>query len=68
MSDATIDVKRLSLSRKVQLRSELLDQLSKWRKLQEDGVVGENEYEELKDTILSDIEQYNFIIIVYMYT
>ena len=42
---------------KVTVRSELLDQLSKWHKLNEDGVVSDIEYEDLKKTILSDIDQ-----------
>ena len=42
---------------RVSMRSELLDQLSKWYKLNADGVVSDSEYEELKKTILSDIKQ-----------
>lgn len=42
---------------KVSLRSELLDQLSKWHKLNESGVITGSEYEELKCTILQDIKQ-----------
>lgn len=42
---------------RVSVRSELLDQLSKWHKLSMDGVVSDAEYEELKKTILSDIKQ-----------
>ena len=41
----------------VSMRSELLDHLSKWHKLNADGVVSDSEYEELKKTILSDIKQ-----------
>lgn len=42
---------------KVSIRSELLDQLAKWHKLNETGVVSDEEYEDLKKTILSDIKQ-----------
>lgn len=42
---------------KVVIRSELLDQLGKWHKLNEAGVVSDSEYEDLKKTILSDIKQ-----------
>ena len=42
---------------RVSIRSELLDQLSKWHKLNADGVVSDAEYEELKKTILTDIKQ-----------
>ena len=42
---------------RVSVRSKLLDQLSKWHKLNTDGVVSDIEYEELKKTILTDIKQ-----------
>lgn len=42
---------------KVSVRSELLDQLAKWHRLNEAGVVSDGEYEDLKKTILSDIKQ-----------
>ena len=42
---------------KVSVRSELLAQLDKWHKLSEAGVVGDSEYEDLKNNILSDIKQ-----------
>lgn len=42
---------------KVSVRSELLDQLEKWHKLSEAGVVDDVEYEDLKKNILSDIKQ-----------
>ena len=42
---------------RVSVRSELLDQLGKWHKLNEAGVVSDDEYEELKKNILSDIRQ-----------
>lgn len=50
------DVATSSTSR-VSIRSQLLDQLSKWHKLNIDGVVSDDEYEELKKTIISDIKQ-----------
>jgi hypothetical protein len=51
------DVTSSSTSASVSVRSDLLDQLSKWHKLNADGVVSDSEYEELKKTILSDIKQ-----------
>ena len=47
----------VSPSKKVSIRSELLDQLSKWHKLSECRVVSNTEYEDLKKKILSDINQ-----------
>ena len=47
----------VSPAKRVSVRSELLDQLAKWHKLNEGGVVSNEEYEELKITILSDIKQ-----------
>ena len=51
MLDSAVDKSRVSV------RSELLDQLGKRHKLNEAGVVSDDEYEELKKTILSDIRQ-----------
>lgn len=50
-------VANVSPIKKVSVRSELLDQLAKWHKLNENGVVSNEEYEELKKTILSDIKE-----------
>lgn len=47
----------ISPTKKVSVRSELLDQLSKWHKLSEAGVVSSSEYDELKQKILSDIKE-----------
>ena len=52
-----VEEQLLSPSKKVSLGSELLDQLSKWHKLNESGVITGSEYEELKCTILQDIKQ-----------
>lgn len=41
---------------RVSVRTELLDQLGKWHKLNEAGVMSNTEYEELKQQILSDIK------------
>ncbi len=45
------------LSNKEIVRSELLDQLTKWHHLNEAGVVSDEEYEDLRKTILTDIKQ-----------
>ena len=50
---AVTDLATISAS----VQSELLDQLSEWHKLSEDGVVSTSEYKVLKKTILSDIKQ-----------
>ena len=47
----------ISPSKKVSVRSELLDQLTKWHNLSECGVVSHEEYEELKKKILEDIRK-----------
>lgn len=46
-----------SPSKKLSARSELLDQLTKWHKLSEAGVVSDEEYKHLKEKILADINQ-----------
>ena len=52
----------ISPSKKVSVRSELLDQLTKWHNLSECGVVSHEEYEELRKKILGDIK-HNYVII-----
>ena len=47
----------VSPTKKVSVQSELLNQLAKWHKLNETGVVTDVEYEDLKKAILSDIKQ-----------
>ena len=47
----------ISPSKKVSVRSELLDQLSKWHTLNQTGVVSDEDYEDLKKNILQDIKQ-----------
>ncbi len=46
----------LSPGRKVNLRSELIDQLQKWHNLRDIGAISPKEYEDLQQTILADIK------------
>ena len=46
----------ISPGRKVNVRSELIDQLEKWHKLLDLGVIAQEEYDELRGKILSDIK------------
>ena len=46
----------VSPGRKVNIRSELIDQRQKWHKLLDSGVVTQGEYDNLKEKILSDIK------------
>ena len=60
---STPDSKRAAVStgvspgRKVNIRSELINQLDKWHRLLDSGVVSKEEYDELKGKILSDIKE-----------
>ena len=45
-----------SPGRKIQVRTELIDQLDKFYKLKESGALSSTEYDELRSTILSDIK------------
>ena len=45
-----------SPGRKVTLRTELIDQLEKWNRLHTAGVIDEDEYQELRKSILADIK------------
>ena len=47
----------ISPCRKVNLRSELIEQLDKWHKLLDSGAINQQQYDELQQTILSDIKQ-----------
>ena len=46
----------ISPGKKVRVRSELIDQLDKFHKLKESGVISSTEYDELRSTILTDIK------------
>lgn len=46
----------ISPGKKVRVRSELIDQLDKFHKLKESGVLSSTEYDELRSTILTDIK------------
>ena len=45
-----------SPGRKVRVHAELIDQLDKFHKLKESGVLSSTEYDELRSSILSDIK------------
>jgi len=45
----------LSPGKRISLRSECMDQLSKWYSLLEKGVISQSKYDELQETILGDI-------------
>ena len=47
----------ISPCRKVNLRSELIEQLDKWHKLLDSGAINQQQYDELQQTILCDIKQ-----------
>ena len=48
----------LSPGKKIQLRSELINQMSKWHDLLQAGAISQSEYDELQKTILMDIKKY----------
>ena len=45
-----------SPSTKVSMRTQLIDQLEKWKKLHTDGIIDDAEYKELRESILTDIK------------
>ena len=47
----------MSPGKKATIRSKLIDQLQKWYELLETGAISQIQYNELKETILSDIKQ-----------
>ena len=46
-----------SPSKKVGIRSELITQLKQWHALLESGVVSQNEYDEMKTAIMTDMKE-----------
>lgn len=47
-----------SPGKRIKLRSECIDQLTKWHQLMENGVISSQEYEDMHKTILGDIKKY----------
>lgn len=47
-----------SPGKRIQLRTQCIDQLTKWHKLLEDQVISSDEYAEMHKTILSDIKKF----------
>ena len=47
----------MSPGREVNMRNELIDQLDKWHKLLDSGVISPCEYGELRNKIISDIKE-----------
>ena len=47
----------ISLGKKVNMCTELINQLEKWYQLLEMGAISQTQYAELKDTILLDIKE-----------
>ena len=47
-----------SPGKRIQLHTQCIDQLTKWHKLMEDGVITNEEYKEMHKTIMSDIKKF----------
>ena len=47
-----------SPGKRIGLRTQCIDQLTKWHKLREDGVISDEEYREMHKTIMSDIKKF----------
>ena len=47
----------ISPGKKVNLRFECINQLDKWHDLKVRGVISDEQYQEMKDTILNDIKK-----------
>lgn len=48
----------ISPGKRIGLRSECIDQLDKWHRLRERGVISAEQYEEMQQTILTDIRKF----------
>ncbi len=47
-----------SPGKRIGLRTQCIDQLTKWHKLKEDGVISDAEYQEMHKTIMGDIKTF----------
>jgi len=47
-----------SPGKRIQLRTQCIDQLTKWHRLMEDQVISKEEYQEMHKTIMSDIKKF----------
>ena len=48
----------MSPGERINMRSECIDQLEKWHRLMESGAISAQQYHELQQTILSDINKF----------
>ena len=48
----------MSPGKRIQYRSQCIDQLDKWHDLKERGIITDSQYAEMQDTILSDIKKF----------
>lgn len=48
----------MSPGKRIQYRSQCIDQLDKWHDLKKRGVITESQYAEMQDAILSDIKKF----------
>ena len=48
----------MSPGKRIQYRSQCIDQLDKWHDLKERGIITESQYSEMQDAILSDIKKF----------
>uniref|UniRef100_A0A1X7SGI6 Uncharacterized protein n=1 Tax=Amphimedon queenslandica TaxID=400682 RepID=A0A1X7SGI6_AMPQE len=47
-----------SPGKRIELRTHCIDQLTKWHKLLEDGIISKDEYEDMHKTIMNDIRKF----------
>lgn len=47
-----------SPGKRIELRTQCIDQLTKWHKLKEDGVIADDEYQAMHKTIMNDIKKF----------
>ena len=52
------DASGVSPGKRITLHSECIDQLDKWHKLKECGVITKEEYDDLQKAILTDIKKF----------
>ena len=56
--DCSLEGSSLSPGKRLQYRSECINQLEKWHNLMERGAISEDEFKEMQQTILTDIKKF----------
>ena len=55
----------VSPGKRLNMRSECIDQLEKWHRLMQNGVITPEQYKEIQDNILSNIKKFQSVTVMH---